>query len=1074
MADVSVTINPPNSTSVTIGNAVSSHGATHAPGGSDSLENYYYPRTNPSGYAASGDFATTGYVGEVSGYLYSQIAFPSNVVFATGSQTISGAKNFSTRPTVNGVGVLLSGEASIGDTGYLTGYVQKNETGNFITSSQTGSFYPASNPNGYVTGVDLSAYQTISASTGISGYLQNQISAINLSSGQFLTTGAADSRYVNVTGDIINGNLTVTGVTSGKSFALDPTGYIDFQYGIPSHKEGRVFYDADSHALCYFNDEADVMLNIGQEQLVRVSNGWTGDILNGRVVYASGALGNRPKVFLASAQNNSFNRHDILGVATHNIATQGYITTAGLVNGLNTTGFVEGETVYLSNTSGLFTNIPPIAPDHAIKIGIITRSHQTQGQLFVSIDQGNRFSHLHDVNVTGIQNYDLIRYNSTSGYWENFQPNFITGSVVRPSETGLFLTGETDPIFTSSTAYGINSTLTGQWGDSYNDSITGLSVSGSSSKTITLYQRDGSTLTASFSDIEGTGAGTDYFLTGSSFNSANGNLSLYINNGSIVVQSLDGRYVTGAIVRPNETGSFVTSGDLNFYQTILASTGISGYLQSQISDIDLAPTGAFLTTGAADSRYYSISNPSGYLTPANITDLATTGYVTGVSGYIQSQISAIRDGTGTFVSFSQTGNFYPSSNPSGFITGVNLTPYQTIDGSTGISGYLQGQISSINSSTGLFVTGQVVRPSQTGSFLTGVDLSTYATIALATGISGYQSGLISSLYDATGLYALKSSTGSFLTTGAADLRFYPLSSNPSEYLTASSITDLATTGYVTGVSGHLQSQISILNSFSGQSTSGYSRSITGISVGGTTTKTITLFQQNGSTLTADFSDLQGTGGGGSSDNSVLLTGDQNISGVKNFYSRPTVNGTGVLLSGEVYSSSFNGIQWNLISTTTISNNSSISVQLTGGYNRYMIGFKNVYGSNNGYELRLRCSSDGGSSYFSDASDYNYGYGIINSYSPTQGAASYAILTPLMTSKPSGGCFGELVFDSLGEASVKPSCKWNISHETWNTANISYYLGATLVNRLTGINAVQFFASLGNLSGGSLNVYGSNY
>lgn len=33
-------------------------------------------------------------------------------------------------------------------------------------------------------------------------------------------------------------------------------------------------------------------------------------------------------------------------------------------------------------------------------------------------------------------------------------------------------------------------------------------------------------------------------------------------------------------------------------------------------------------------------------------------------------------------------------------------------------------------------------------------------------------------------------------------------------------------------------------------------------------------------------------------NLVYNTGDQNVSGVKNFYSRPTVNGTGVLLSGE--------------------------------------------------------------------------------------------------------------------------------------------------------------------------------
>lgn len=40
---------------------------------------------------------------------------------------------------------------------------------------------------------------------------------------------------------------------------------------------------------------------------------------------------------------------------------------------------------------------------------------------------------------------------------------------------------------------------------------------------------------------------------------------------------------------------------------------------------------------------------------------------------------------------------------------------------------------------------------------------------------------------------------------------------------------------------------------------------------------------------------------GSSQNLVYATGDQTISGVKNFISRPTINGTGVLLSGESYS-----------------------------------------------------------------------------------------------------------------------------------------------------------------------------
>ena len=52
-------------------------------------------------------------------------------------------------------------------------------TGQVIRPSDTGNFYPASNPSGYITGVDLSSYSTISFSTGISGYLQNQVTNLN-------------------------------------------------------------------------------------------------------------------------------------------------------------------------------------------------------------------------------------------------------------------------------------------------------------------------------------------------------------------------------------------------------------------------------------------------------------------------------------------------------------------------------------------------------------------------------------------------------------------------------------------------------------------------------------------------------------------------------------------------------------------------------------------------------------------------------------------------------------------------------------------------------------------------------
>jgi len=60
-------------------------------------------------------------------------------VYATGNQTISGAKTFVTRPTVNGTGVLLIGEATVGGSVSGVVYTTGNQTisGNktFLTNS---------------------------------------------------------------------------------------------------------------------------------------------------------------------------------------------------------------------------------------------------------------------------------------------------------------------------------------------------------------------------------------------------------------------------------------------------------------------------------------------------------------------------------------------------------------------------------------------------------------------------------------------------------------------------------------------------------------------------------------------------------------------------------------------------------------------------------------------------------------------------------------------------------------------------------------------------------------------------
>lgn len=347
-----------------------------------------------------------------------------------------------------------------GDTGTVVVSLDgRFVTGSVVRPAETGVFYPTSNPSGYITGIDLSPYATTTFVTGISGYQSGLISslqsatgvldarlitvegvtgsfALAANTGAFLTTGAGDVRYVNASGDTVNGNLEVTGYTSGQTFVVKNGGYIDFQTGTPSWKEGRVFYDDDSKTLSYFNDEPDVTVNIGQESIIRVSNGETGNILNGRVVYISGSQGNRPKGYLASAASGSPAWDRTIGIATHDISTQGYVTTFGVVNGLNTTGFIEGDHLYLSETvPGTFSTTIPNSPNHKVQVGTVLRSHATQGSIFVTINQGNHLWNLHDVKRDAWTNDQILRYNESSGYWE--ARNLNTGIF---TQTG-FVTG---------------------------------------------------------------------------------------------------------------------------------------------------------------------------------------------------------------------------------------------------------------------------------------------------------------------------------------------------------------------------------------------------------------------------------------------------------------------------------------------------------------------------------------------------------------------------------------------------------------------------------------------------------
>ena len=168
------------------------------------------------------------------------------------------------------------------------------------------------------------------------------------------------------------------------------TDSINFDTGaaVPAWAEGRVFYDAASHSLAYYNESSAVTVNLGQEQLLRAENNTGTTITNGMAVYLNGSHGNRPTIAPAIATSYAASR--VIGIATQDILTgdMGYVTISGSVHDLNlpSSTYTAGDKLYLSETTaGAFRLSQPGDGYFSVTIGTVVRAHPNQGELFVQV-----------------------------------------------------------------------------------------------------------------------------------------------------------------------------------------------------------------------------------------------------------------------------------------------------------------------------------------------------------------------------------------------------------------------------------------------------------------------------------------------------------------------------------------------------------------------------------------------------------------------------------------------------------------------------------------------------------------
>ena len=410
--------------------------------------------------------------GSITGTLASQTDLNTALLAkVTGNASITGATK--TKITYDSKGLVTSGAdattADIADSlnkRYVTdaqqtiiGNTSGTNTGDNATNSQY-SGLAASKQDTLVSGTNIKTINsttllgsgniTTGSVTSVGVSMPTAFTVTNspiISSGTIAITGAGTTLeyirgdgtlstfpsltgYVPYTGATANVNLGEFGLISGQvTFDQTPTGTAGVGVMRWNDTDGTVDLGLKG---------GNVTLQVGQEQLIRVVNKTATNITllesNYQAVRLTGVQGQRLKVDLALSTTDGLSSETI-GLVTETILNnqEGFVTTSGLVRGINTTGslqseaWADGDILYLSPVvAGRITKVKPSAPNHLVIIGYVVHAHITQGTIFVKVDNGYELSELHDVYAPTPLNNDGIFWNTAN---DRYQNNTIAGAL---------------------------------------------------------------------------------------------------------------------------------------------------------------------------------------------------------------------------------------------------------------------------------------------------------------------------------------------------------------------------------------------------------------------------------------------------------------------------------------------------------------------------------------------------------------------------------------------------------------------------------------------------------------------
>jgi hypothetical protein len=431
-------------------------------------------------------------------------------------------------------------------------------------------------------------------------------------------SGNISGGYVPYTGATTNVNLGEKGITAGYvGFDLTPT-------GTPT-AVGTMYWDTAYRTVSLIDGDGDTTLQIGQEERILVHNNTGSTLTDGQVVYVTGSTGNLPSVSLADASSETTSAAT-LGVVTESISNgaDGFITVSGMVNGLNTLAFAEGDLLWLSETAGQFTNIKPIAPAHLVLIGYVIKRAGGNGSILVKIQNTQELSESSDVLISApeIDGQGLF-LQTISGVqlWRNRSIVDVLGYTPADEATTFTINGTTYDLSANRTwSVGTVTSIAVGLGTSGTD----VNVSGSpitSSGTITLNIPSASSVNRGLLTPTDWTTFNNKQAAGNYITSLTGEVTASGPGAAAVTLSTPA--VTGKLL----TGVNITGGTVVATDTILEAFG---KVQNQINGLvggsiykgtwNAATNTPTITSGVGNTGWYYIVSVSGSTNIDGITD----------------------------------------------------------------------------------------------------------------------------------------------------------------------------------------------------------------------------------------------------------------------------------------------------------------------------------------------------------------------------------------------------------------------------------------------------------------------